>query len=133
MRGTSVFAAALLALGLLTAAPQAHHSIQIAFDTTKTNTITGTITKMDWRNPHAWLHVEAKDASGAVQAWQIEFGSANSLYRRGWRREDLPVGATVIISGYVSREGSRTLGATDVKLADGRRLFAGTAPTEGGK
>lgn len=133
MRGTSVFVAALLALGLLTAAPQAHHSIQIAFDTTKTNTITGTITKMDWRNPHAWLHVQAKDASGAVQAWQIEFGSANSLYRRGWRREDLPVGATVIVSGYVSREGSRTLGATDVKLADGRRLFAGTAPTEGGK
>jgi hypothetical protein len=133
MRGTSVFAAASLALGLLTAAPQAHHSIQISFDTTKTNTITGTITKMDWRNPHAWLHVEAKDASGAVQAWQIEFGSANSLYRRGWRREDLPVGATVIVSGYVSREGSRTLGATDVKLADGRRLFAGTAPTEGGK
>ena len=133
MTGRNVFAAALLALGLLAAAPQAHHSIQIGFDTTKTNTITGTITKMDWRNPHAWLYVEAKDASGAVQAWQIEFGSANSLYRRGWRRDDLPVGATVTISGYVSRDGSRTLGATDVKLADGRRLFGGTAPTEGGK
>ena len=110
------------------AAARAHHSIAAQFDMYKTNTVSGTITKMDFRNPHSWLYVDAKDEKGQVIAWSIEFGSANALYRRGWRREDLPVGATVSVTGYVARDGSRTLGATDVKLADGRTLFAGSAP-----
>jgi hypothetical protein len=83
---------------------------------------------MDFQNPHSWLYVDVKDEQGTVQAWSIEFGAANALYRRGWRREDLPVGATVTVTGYVARDGSRMLGATDVKLADGRTLFAGSAP-----
>ena len=106
----------------------AHHSIAAQFLIDKTNTVVGTITKMEFKNPHSWLYVEGKDASGQVAQWSIEFGSANALYRRGWRREDLPVGAAVTVSGYVSRDGSRILGATDVKLADGRTLFAGSAP-----
>jgi hypothetical protein len=106
----------------------AHHSIAAQFDMYKTNTVTGTITRMDFQNPHSWLYVEAKDEKGTVQAWSIEFGAANALYRRGWRREDLPIGATVTVTGYVARDGSRMLGATDVKLADGRTLFAGSAP-----
>ena len=106
----------------------AHHSIAAQFHLDKTNTVVGTITKMEFKNPHAWLYLEGKDASGEVGQWSIEFGSANALYRRGWRREDLPIGASVTVSGYVSRDGSRILGATDVKLADGRTLFAGSAP-----
>ena len=109
-------------------AARAHHSIAAQFDMYKTNTVSGTITKMDFRNPHSWLYVDAKDEKGQVIAWSIEFGSANALYRRGWRREDLPISATVTVTGYVARDGSRTLGATDVKLADGRTLFAGSAP-----
>ena len=108
-------------------AARAHHSIAAQFDMYKTNTVSGTITKMDFRNPHSWLYLDVKDEKGQVIAWSIEFGSANALYR-GWRREDLPVGATVSVTGYVARDGSRTLGATDVKLADGRTLFAGSAP-----
>ena len=107
---------------------RAHHSIAAQFDMYKTNTVNGTITKMEFRNPHSWLYIDVKDETGQVTSWSIEFGSANALYRRGWRREDLPLGATVSVTGYVARDGSRTLGATDVKLADGRTLFAGSAP-----
>lgn len=106
----------------------AHHSIAAQFHLDKTNTVTGTISKMEFKNPHSWLYVDVKDPKGQVSQWSIEFGSANALYRRGWRREDLPVGAMVTVSGYVSRDGSQILGATDVKLADGRTLFAGSAP-----
>lgn len=107
---------------------RAHHSIAAQFDMYKSNTVVGTISKMDFKNPHSWLYVEVKDDKGEVQPWSIEFGSANALYRRGWRREDLPLGATVTVTGYVARDASRMLGATDVKLADGRTLFAGSAP-----
>jgi hypothetical protein len=106
----------------------AHHSIAAQFHLDKTNTVTGVISKMEFKNPHSWLYVDVRDAKGQISEWSIEFGSANALYRRGWRREDLPVGATVTVSGYVSRDGSQILGATDVKLADGRTLFAGSAP-----
>jgi hypothetical protein len=106
----------------------AHHSIAAQFDMYKSNTVTGTIAKMDFQNPHSWLYVDVKDEKGTVQQWSIEFAAANALYRRGWRREDLPVGATLTVSGYPARDGSRMLGATDVKLADGRTLFAGSAP-----
>ena len=106
----------------------AHHSIAAQFHLDKTNTVTGTISKMEFKNPHSWLYVDVKDAKGQVSQWAIEFGSANALYRRGWRREDLPAGAAVTVTGYVARDGSQILGATDVKLADGRTLFAGSAP-----
>jgi hypothetical protein len=124
--GRLVAGLALAAAG--TAPVLAHHSIAAQFDMYKSNTVTGTITRMDFQNPHSWLYVDVKDEQGTVQAWSIEFGAANALYRRGWRREDLPVGATVTVTGYVARDGSRMLGATDVKLADGRTLFAGSAP-----
>lgn len=124
--GRLLAALALAAAGAVPA--MAHHSIAAQFDMYKTNTVTGTITRMDFQNPHSWLYVEAKDDKGVAQAWSIEFGAANALYRRGWRREDLPIGATVTVTGYVARDGSRMLGATDVKLADGRTLFAGSAP-----
>jgi hypothetical protein len=117
-----------LTVGVLQLPVNAHHSIAAQFHLDKTNTVTGTITKMEFKNPHAWLYLDVKDAQGQVSQWSIEFGSANALYRRGWRREDLPTGASVTVTGYVSRDGSQILGATDVKLADGRTLFAGSAP-----
>ena len=124
----------LAAGAVLASAPvRAHHSIQLQYDISKTGTITGAINKMEWKNPHAWLYVDVKNAAGRIESWAIEFGSSNALIRRGWRREDLPVGAQITITGYVPRDGSKSLGATDVKLADGRTLFAGNAPTEGGR
>jgi hypothetical protein len=115
--------------GLPAGALSAHHSIQAGFDITRTETVTGVITKMEWRNPHAWLHIEVKDASGKVTPYAVEFGAANAMYRRGWRQDDLPVGATVTVTGFVARDGSKTLTGNEVKLADGRTLFGGTNPT----
>jgi Family of unknown function (DUF6152) len=107
---------------------RAHHSLAAEFDVTRMVTLTGTITEMKWTNPHSWLQIDVKDDKGEVQNWAIEFGSPNGLYRRGWRRDDLPAKATVTVVGYPNRDGSRSISATDVKLPDGRTLFAGNAP-----
>jgi hypothetical protein len=123
-----------LALMLVTATmpAAAHHSLTVEFDITRTVTITGVITGMKWTNPHSWLSVDVKDAQGRVTKWEVEFGSPNALYRRGWRRSDLANDLTVTIVGYPSRDkSSSVMTATDVKLPDGRTLFAGQAPNDG--
>jgi hypothetical protein len=106
----------------------AHHSLAAEFDVARTITVSGTITKMEWKNPHSWLHVESKDAQGRVTNWAIEFGSPNALLRRGWRRDDLPPSLQVTVSGYPALDKSNTINAIDVKLPDGRTLFTGNAP-----
>jgi len=118
-------AAAVLWLVLPVAAASAHHSLSVEFDTDKTVSLTGSITEMKWSNPHGWLYIDVKDAKGEIQKWAVEFASPNQLYRRGWRREDLPVNAVVVVNGYPSRDNSARISATDVKLPDGRTLFAG--------
>ena len=108
----------------------AHHSVALQFDMSEEIQIEGTVMSMEWRNPHAWLQVEVESDSGEKQIWQVEFGSANSLYRRGWRRDDLPVGIEVTVHGLPARDGSNTIGAEEVTLPDGRRLFAGSRSRE---
>ena len=121
----------MAALSLLAAEPaRAHHSIAAEFDMNNSVTVVGSISRMEFRNPHSWLYIDVTDEQGEVQPWAIEFGAVNSLYRRGWQRDDLPVGATVSVTGFAAPDGSQTLGATEVTLPDGRRLFAGTAPSE---
>lgn len=122
-------AAGVAALLLTTVPLDAHHSFAAEFDDKKPITLVGTITKMAWTNPHSWLYIDVKDAQGNVVPWNIEFGSPNALYRRGWRRTDLPTGAVVTIQGYLAKDGSRTVNATDVKLPDGKTLFAGSSGT----
>jgi hypothetical protein len=130
MKGTLALVGVIVLGGMLAAGARlaAHHSLAAEFDITRMITVTGTITDMRWTNPHSWLSVEAKNARGQVEKWEIEFASPNSLYRRGWRRSDLPPKSTVTIVGYPSRDKTaRVMNATDVKLADGRTLFAGMA------
>lgn len=123
---------AVVALALVAgvASAYAHHSLTVEFDITKTVTISGVITEMKWTNPHAWLYIDVKDEKGQVQNWAVEFASPNSLYRRGWRQADLPPKSAITISGYPSRDNSRTMTSIDVKLSDGRTLFGGT-PADG--
>ena len=127
----------VVALGVMLLGPRvpliAHHSLSAEFDTDRTVTISGVIAEMRWTNPHSWLYVNVKDARGQVSKWAIEFASPNSLYRRGWRRDDLPSNLAVTVNGYPNRDKSQTISAIDVKLPDGRTLFAGTGPTEGGR
>jgi hypothetical protein len=107
----------------------AHHSFAAEFDEKKPVTLKGTITKMDWVNPHSWLYIDVKTADGKVENWALEFGSPNSLYRRGWKKESLPVGSEVTVTGWLSRTEPLKANAKDVILPDGKKLFAGSAGT----
>jgi Family of unknown function (DUF6152) len=107
----------------------AHHSFAAEYDAFKPVTLKGTLTKVDWINPHAWLFIDVKDDSGKVTNWAIEFGSPNALLRRGLRRTDFPHGIEVIVDGYRAKNGTATVNAKSVKLPDGRDLFAGSSGT----
>lgn len=135
MKGTLVVASVIVVGSMLGVVVPitAHHSLAAEFDVTRMVTVTGAITNMRWTNPHSWLHVDVKNARGQVEKWEIEFSSPNSLYRRGWRRTDLPPKSVVTVVGYPSRDKTaKVLSATDVKLPDGRTLFAGM-PTDGAR
>lgn len=125
----TVLSVAVVGVGmfLATMPAAAHHSFAAEYDGNKPITLKGTITKMVWSNPHAWLYVDIKGPDGSVKNWAVEFGGPNALYRRGWRKTDLPVGQAVTIDGFLAKDGSPTANATNVTLSDGRKLFAGTS------
>ncbi|MCZ6475460.1 MAG: DUF6152 family protein [Gammaproteobacteria bacterium] len=119
-------------IGMLSAGlpVSAHHSVALQYDMTREIIVVGTVVDLEWRNPHAWLHLEVRNDAGELELWKIEFGSANSLYRRGWRPANLPVGSIVTVHGLPARDGSRSVDGEDVTLADGTTLFSGTNPED---
>ncbi len=123
-------AAGLLALLAASPALQAHHSFAAEFDAASKLKLTGTVTKLDWRNPHTYFFVDIADDKGAVHNWAFELGSPNVLMRRGWTRESLKAGDTVTVEGSRARDGTYKANANSVVLASGKRLFNGTAADE---
>jgi hypothetical protein len=102
----------------------AHHSFSAEFDSTKTVSLKGTITKVEWLNPHIWLYLDVKDDSGKVAHWQCEGGAPNALTRNGWTKNALKEGDEVQINGTLAKDKSSTCNASNVMLPDGRRVFA---------
>jgi hypothetical protein len=109
------------------AAVHAHHSFAAEFDSNQPVTLQGTITKVEWTNPHTYFHVDVVDAAGQVTNWAVEGGAPNALYRAGWKPNSLKVGDKVTITASRAKDGSNLANATSFMLADGRCLFAGSS------
>jgi hypothetical protein len=126
--------AVVLGVGLLLVAVPvaAHHAFAAEFDITKPITLTGTVTKVEWTNPHIWIHLDVKGPDGHVVPWRAEGGAPNALYRIGWKKGSLTVGQVVTVKGWVARDGSPTANANNVKLSDGTVFgAASSAPQKG--
>ena len=115
--------------GLIVAAvpASAHHSFAAEFDATRSLTVTGTVTKVEWTNPHARIYLDAKDESGKVVNWDFELGPPNGLMRRGWTRNSLKPGHVVTVTGFHSKTVANIGNARTVTLSDGRQVFAGSS------
>ncbi len=119
--------AALVAGGAATAS--AHHSFAAEFDANAPVTLHGTITKMEWINPHSWIHMDVKNPDGTVTEWMIEGGTPNTLFRRGFTREAVKTGMEITVEGYRAKGGANRANGRDLILKDGRRLFMGSSGT----
>jgi hypothetical protein len=106
-----------------------HHAFSLEFDADQPITLHGTISRVEWINPHAWIHVDVVDDNGEVATWRIEAGSPNTLVRRGMTRESIPVGTEVVVFGYRHRNGSNAANGRDVTLPDGTKLFLSSPRT----
>jgi hypothetical protein len=121
-------------LGLLFAVmpASAHHAFAAEFDADKRIKVSGTVTRLEWTNPHAWLYVDGKDESGKATSWSFEMGSPNALIRQGWRRTSLKEGDQATVEGYAAKDGCNIANARSVTLPDGTKVFAGSPSTDGG-
>jgi hypothetical protein len=109
----------------------AHHSFAAEYDASKAIRITGTISKVEWTNPHSYLYIDVKDEQGNTATWTCEGGAPNALSRRGFRKNDIKLGDTVTIDGYGAKDGSHLMDARRITLSDGRSFYSGS-PGDGG-
>jgi hypothetical protein len=119
---------AVLLAGLLTGLPaMAHHSFAAEYSNDQPVTLKGTLTKVEWTNPHGWIYIDVKGDDGKVTNWAVEFGAPNALLRRGLRKTDFPTGVELLVKGFRAKSGSATVNGTSVQFPDGRNLFAGSS------
>jgi hypothetical protein len=122
----AIFAAGIAVL--LAGKPMvAHHSFAAEFDSAKTIKLTGTVTKIEWMNPHAYFYIDVMGDGGKVANWGLEMGSPNGLMRQGWTRNSMKIGDTVVVEGSAAKDGSLIGNARNVTLSDGKRLFAASS------
>ena len=124
-------AIALVSVGVLlvAASVSAHHSFSAEFDIEKPITLEGTLTELEWVNPHGWIHMDVESPDGTVTNWAVEMGNPTALLRRGLRRGDFPPGIAFVVEGYEAKDGSPTANGITVTFPDGRNFFAGSSGT----
>ena len=118
-----------LGMLLATAPAKAHHAFAAEFDAKRPVDLKGTITEIEWINPHAWMHLDVKQPDGSIKKWGIELGSPNALYRRGWDKNSVPMGTQVRVTGYASKDGDTKANGRSADLPDGRKMFVGSSGT----
>jgi hypothetical protein len=128
MKRASLLTVAAAGTLLLTAgSASAHHSFAAEFDRAMPISVTGTVTKVEWANPHARFYIDAKDEAGKTVNWDFELASPNGLMRRGWNRNSMKIGDVVVVTGHRAKNNPLVGNASTVTLADGKKLFAGSS------
>ena len=107
----------------------AHHSFAAEFDANQPIQLRGTVTRVEWINPHAWIHIDVKRPDGAIEKWMIEGGTPNTLFRRGVNKNSLPAGTVIVVDGYQAKDGTLKGNGRDITFPDGRKLFIGSTGT----
>ena len=129
----SLFLSFVGAMSLLAAvSAESHHSFAAEFDVNRPVKLTGTVTKLEWTNPHAWVFIDAKDDSGKVQSWAVELVGINDLLRRGWGRDRVKQGDTINVDGFGAKNGTNTANAASVTLANTGELLWASVPRTAG-
>ena len=128
-----IFCVVGTALLLSTMQVSAHHAFAAEYDENKRVTVSGTVTRFEWTNPHVWLYVDGKDENDKVASWSFEMGSPNGLLHRGWRRMELKTGDQVTVEGFRAKDGRAVANAGIVTMSDGRKLFGGFQSTPGAR
>lgn len=127
MRAKYLGALAVTIASLVAFAPtMAHHAFSAEFDANSPVELKGTVTKMEWINPHSWIHIDVVDASGDVVEWMIEGGAPNAILRRGFTADSLKPGTVILVEGYRARDGSNRANGRDITFEDGSKLFVGS-------
>ncbi len=119
------------AVGMLAAAAPAvaHHAFSAEFDANMPVTLQGTVTRMEWVNPHAWIHIDVEKDDGTTEAWMVEGGAPNALLRRGFNKNSLPPGTIIQVEGYQAKDGAMRANGRDITFEDGTKLFVGSSGT----
>jgi hypothetical protein len=125
-----LFVLAAASVVLAAAAPVlAHHAFAAEFDANAPVTLRGTVTKMDWINPHSWIYIDVKEPDGKITSWMIEAGAPNALLRRGFNKDSLPPGTEILVEGYQAKSGAKRANGRDITFTDGKKLFVGSSGT----